>query len=559
MGKIQDKVEFIRSRINDNNLRYAKMDLEDLVKIITQKRRDNPELSVEDILNEIDNQYAEVVFNNVGRTIRNGKFETVPSFTRSDFFLLKTMSYLRKNPEKILEIIDQSDRRKLSEKKMHYTYTANMQENIQNCMQDLCSLILSKMNNPSFTNKFIAGELTYKERVSLQKTILNCFANFQVKQDENIRISYTRNITELAKILEANGCFETGIRRHNSRLRRIGLENLQEINDDKKGNKAQIRNMSDWKNVNIVNKLPFDALIAASAFFTNRACKEYISFKRAVFILSELGMRNETSLKKEIDVDTLREALGKYEFLQSEARDDFAKITIADGGEVKKNRIRVTDYQLEYTQDEIDEYEQTFSRLLPMSSNNIIADRKRFGAFEDIMEGLYTKKDFAIDTLIASLLNRDIGWNWGYIPEVNNGHNSIQSGKRMIALGFDVEGFNMPIRLHCSLNELRKLVKEYTGKSEIPVYQGVDDWNVEQIDGTKTDITTQVFRQTNKNERKEIKTLAESLDENDRLHGFITHLNWIANRTRPERYGKNLVVSLEDGRIKEADERNLND
>lgn len=244
----------------------------------------------------------------------------------------------------------------------------------------------------------------------------------------------------MAMILDDKGCLEKGIDMHNRRLRMMGLNDLQVSNCAKGGSKPQIRNMSDWKKPGIVNKLPIDTLIAASAFFTNRLCKEYISYKRAIFILRELGIVQELEMTAETDIDlgVLKEVLGKYQFLQGEARDEYSSKDV-----------------IEYTQEDVDEYKIEYDKLLPKSHNDILEDKEKFAIEDETLEEMYQKKNHAMDTLIISLLNKKGNINWGYIPESYNGINSIQRGKRMIQLGFDLEGFNMPIRLHHSLSNMR--------------------------------------------------------------------------------------------------------
>ena len=214
---------------------------------------------------------------------------------------------------------------------------------------------------------------------------------------------------------------------------------------------------------------------------------------------------------------------------------------------------------MEYSDEDAEEYKREFECLLTESQNDIFKDRKTFAIEDDILEEMYNKKDYAMDTLIISLLDRKGDFNWGYIPETTGGKNSIQRGKRMIQLGFDLEGFSMPIRLHHSLENIRQHVKGYTGKDEFPVYEGNSDWMVQDQFGRTVRISTQVFLPTQKEERKKIKEMAGSLSEGNRLYEFLTHMNWMANRTVPTRFGKRKVVSLDTGIISDRGVISLDD
>jgi hypothetical protein len=123
----------------------------------------------------------------------------------------------------------------------------------------------------------------------------------------------------------------------------------------------------------------------------------------------------------------------------------------------------------------------------------------------------------------------------------------------MVALGFDFGKFNTPIRLHKSLHELKKLIAQCTGSDILPVYAGSEDWFVKDKFGIPTDVTTQVIRMFTKQERKQLKEKSSTLQTQDRLHGFISHLNWLANGVTPKRHEKRYIVRLNTGKIEELD------
>jgi hypothetical protein len=61
--------------------------------------------------------------------------------------------------------------------------------------------------------------------------------------------------------------------------------------------------------------------------------------------------------------------------------------------------------------------------------------------------------------------------NWGVIPETiaNDG---------FVNINFDIEGLNLPLRLHMYQSELIDFLNDYTGDSIIPLYKGANDLNV---------------------------------------------------------------------------------
>lgn len=548
-----EKINRARRKITDSSVGFATLNIEYLINLIKNRKAKNPGIRTEEIIREIEESYKKIAFFNTGRVVREGRIEVVPVATRSDFCLLKTVEYVRKHPEVILDTMDKSDRKELLRRKESYKYVPNKKESIHELMQDAFSVVVGKELDANFQRRFIEGSLDIKERIALQKNILDRLAGFQKRIEQDIRIAYTKNITEIAKVLDDNGCFAKGFERHNRRLRMIGLEDLQEQETTKKGNKPTIRNMSDWKQAGIVGKLPLDTLIVASAFFTNRICKEYISFKRGLFLLQELNGVDEENYTRPINKEYLSEALAKYEFLQGESRDEYTRLALETRSTDAPTRVDKITYQLDYTKEEYEAYTKAFSLTLPESKNELIADKRRFAAYDDVMEVLYQKKDFALDSLVMSSLDKDVSRNWGYIEEATEKGNSIQRKRGMIALGFDIEGFNMPIRLHTSLKKIRKIVEDFSGSVRLPVYDGEDDLFVKDKFGDVTDMNTQVFRPTTKIERKQLKDKAMQVKEGDRLYGFVSHLNWLANGIVPGKYKKIRIVSLESGEIEESE------
>ena len=125
----------------------------------------------------------------------------------------------------------------------------------------------------------------------------------------------------------------------------------------------------------------------------------------------------------------------------------------------------------------------------------------------------------------------------------------------MVLLGFDINGFNMPIRLHTLLSKLQKLVEEYTRSDMIPVYNGEKDWFVESEFDDTLDMSTQIFRPTNKYEKKILKEKTIKMKEDEPGFDYVSHLNWIANGIVPKKYNKKYMVSLQDGSYIEREEK----
>jgi len=541
---INQKINNAKRKVSDTNIGYATLNLEYLIKLIRTKKQEKPDLSIETILQEIEESYRKIAFSSSSNS---------SVVTRSDFCMLRALLHVKNHPEVILNTLDTSDRSLFFKKKDAFKYTPNLTESIKELLNDACSIILSRYDL-STKVRFVKGELGVAERIAMQKEILEMISSYLKNFGKVLPASYTSVITEIAQVLDENGCFEKGIERHNRRMRMLGLDEMQEKDTGKKNKSTSVNSMSDWTNPNLVGKLPLETLIMACAFFTNRLCKEYISFKKSVFLLEELNFSEEDIFKNNIVIpEELSSALVKYEFLQTEARKKYAEIKQQHTGPSASQRFEQVSYELDFQPQEYEEYEQIFSTMLPNCTNDLSSDYDRFIQFDNAMEILYQKKDMALDSLIIFLLDNEAKVNWGYIEERTDKGNSIERKKSMVALGFDLSKFNTSIRLHKSLHELKKLIGECNGNDVLSVYAGDEDWLVKDKFGVPVDMNTQVFRMFNKQERKQLKEKSSAMPPQNRLYGFISHLNWLANGAIPQKHTQRNIVHLETGEVKELD------
>ena len=557
METIKERIERAKAKVDDEVFQYSMIDLIYIRKIVRKQMKDKSESTLEEILDSIDKRYQDIIFSNSRKRASNRGVETVVEANISDYFLLQTIMYLRSNPGEILDTIDRSDRTALLEPRDYFVYTHNIRENIKQVIQDLCTYFVEGENA---RQKFINGELGIKERESLKNNILKELVKLQKGLGENRRESYAWKITQMATLLDEIGSFNKGIGIHNRRLRMIGLTDLQILENERGGNKTKIRNVRDWKSMTIVKNLPIEILTAASAFFTNRLSKEYIAYTRIIFALREIGRLDILTARGEakIDEEEFREALAKYEFLQDEERKGFSMLEEKMENDTRDNSQAVgmveTNIEIEYTCAEQEEYREGFRTLKP---SDIVKDRQKIIGQNNTISVMYQRKNYEIDTLVSSLLNKNGKMNWGYVPEIVNGKNSISRGRKKVLLAFDIEGFDTPIRLHYDLERLKRIVKGVTGKNELPVYAGIEDWTIKDQFGQTIIMTTQVLKPTDKKTRKEIKDKAENVKEGDRLYNFLTHLNWIACGIKPDRFKDIEVVSLDTGKTSLKDETSL--
>lgn len=568
MSNDREQMEFSMSKINEKSLRIARTDLRKFEEFIKQTMKRNNIDSVEEAIKYIEKRYYNIFFVNKGINFTNGNVNIQTDTTRSDFFLLKTAQNLKKHPEKIWEILDKmspEERRSiLPEEPPFLRYTPDMNANYKMLLKDISRFVLACLKIDK--EKFISGSMSYEERSSFQKNALLIISKNINTLNEELKNASTRRITNMARLLDEYGELEESTNRYNNIMRKIGLEELQvEYEKSKKGNKPQFTTMKDLENPRVVEKLPLETQIGIGVFLTNRLAKIFSSFKKSKFILQQKGSINDISdLSVNVSDEELTCILGKFYYLQGLCRDLFSKTSAEllqnyqkEDKEISEN-IFFKNIRLD-SGSENDCYEEFFDGFAPQLDNNFENNLEDFTSSNTIFEGIYERKDFDFHALIASLLEKDTTKiNWGYIPEEDTRGNSIKRNKRMILIGVDFEGFNFPIRLHCGRNELLNLVKEYTGKDEIPVYRGDEDWKVESKYGETFDMTGQVIAPFDKVKRKFIKQRIQTISEEEKNLDYLLHLNWMINPNEiPEKRKQREVVYLTTGEISQENQKSL--
>ena len=113
--------------------------------------------------------------------------------------------------------------------------------------------------------------------------------------------------------------------------------------------------------------------------------------------------------------------------------------------------------------------------------------------------------------------------------------------------------FNMPLALHCSRDQIKEFLKNYTGKTLIPVYKGNEDMFVDD-----ELVSTQIYMKLSKEQRKLLRQKAEKINARQSMYyKFIKHLQWMSHPKRPPEFinKQNLVYDLNTGFI--YDEKDL--
>lgn len=269
-----------------------------------------------------------------------------------------------------------------------------------------------------------------------------------------------------------------------------------------------------------------------TAFYTNRLVKETINYNNSLYIVEKTGLirkiLNNQDYKLEISDETLRELLAQQDFLRNIASSIISNVNKKS---LKKTTGNLAILNLEdekLTRDARKTFEKDYNELY----NNILLTNINNDFFDDLTEAiflevdrynLYQKKDYCIESLLVMLEDeeKNSNINWGYIPEMQNGNNSIQNKNKRILIGVDMKGYNMPIKLHFDRKQIERFLTEYAKKDTLPVYEGDEDMNVEWNDR----ITTQVLMPLSKEKRKKLKE--KEVYKSDYRNRFLGHIKWM--------------------------------
>lgn len=172
-----------------------------------------------------------------------------------------------------------------------------------------------------------------------------------------------------------------------------------------------------------------------------------------------------------------------------------------------------------------DDYEKYFSRIndgvfKDAGNNDFLDDFIKFSTGENIREVLYNIKDNVLNAQLFFIFNqRSNIKNWGIYLEEDE--KNIEN-KNMILLALDINGLNMPVRLHIPKSKLMEFIKANNCSEFFPIYQGESDFVKKRYAG-KT-ISTPILMPTTENYKQKIGKALERENEDSNYYKFLKHL-----------------------------------
>lgn len=500
---------------NPEEIRYIRRSLENMIIYIQTLKRQNPKCSIYDL--------KELLYSKIKEAITS-----MSGPTRSDMYLYKTIEYLLKNQDLIFQEIEETDRRKYrqSENKI-YAYTSDMERNIKVITENILHIILDKSSN-EYRRKFVENSLNNEESIGLKVKVNQALKVFYEIYTKEMKKRYSFKLANTVQMLEKMGFLKNYNDNNNKILDRMGLSVLK-YQYESQGNKC---GLTDLANPEFVKRFSLEEIIGMTAFYNNRLTKEVIGYNESLYIANKIGIIEEIFETEQYDLkvtdEELRELIAQMTFLTEISKQiieehkntsnrythdaDDKTILDMEDNEVRKRAIEI------YGKDYNELYQNVFLTHL---NSDFAEDLNIATILEADQYNLYLTKDFAMESLMVILMNKNKNINWGYIPESKNGRNSIQNKERFVLVGVDMKGYNMPIKLHFERRQLETFLTNYTKDTKLPVYEGNEDMEI-PWNGF---MTTQILMPLDKEQRKQLKRL--ELPKLDYRYRFIEHIKWM--------------------------------
>ena len=174
--------------------------------------------------------------------------------------------------------------------------------------------------------------------------------------------------------------------------------------------------------------------------------------------------------------------------------------------------------------------------------NNFCDDFLACFGLQNITENSYLLKDKSIEGLLQLLYNNHISENWGIIEENNK--------SQYVLIAADINGLNMPLRLHIKRDVIKRFIQENQKNTIIPIYQGAEDFTVGGMY-----ISTHLLMPLTEEECKTIEKVSLETRDTEYRSKFIKHIAFFANSQKYPEHLTTLTQVKKKGKIKTKREK----
>ena len=493
--------------------------------------------------------YPNLTYNHVEEEIvnlLNHYITPLNSPTKNKLYLYKTIESLLKKPVIINTILSTQDMKDYLNFSARYQYSSNIKENYKALLNDTF-INLQPLLTDELKQKMLTNTLSDKDKKYIQSIVCKFISIFyQNNYDKEILNGYNKIITNSLTVLDFCGLLRKNNGVNNYRMCYLDLDFLgydYYDNNDNNTNKSTIKRPSieSLMDESFVKNFNKEELIALSAFYCNRLAKCSISYNDSLYLLYKTDflrkLYNDRNSKFDLTDDQILTLLAQHNILEKTARTYINK-------QLKKKRKEFSDVFLfeDLHSKEITSllnkygafYSDFFAETLPDCEHDLLKDLEKSINMQTTIDYLYSIKKHCLESLLMSLIDKDKEINWGVVLDKINiaKYNNDRSNNFLI--GIDMKEFNMPIKFHCEQEQIEEFLLNYTGKPIIPVYEGNEDFLVDN-----TYFSTQILHKLSKDQRKLLHKAAEEISPDNKNYKFVQHLQWMSHPNRKPEFIKN--------------------
>ena len=559
---------------------YSEADAQALYKLIQKYYKDNPDMSNSEIYNNIMELFI--------RT--NAEIVKIPTL-KSDTFRYNICKELNRDPSKRREAYDKVHREELAGKPAKVdettTYSSNKLSSARSLVlqglvevraqQDVFSEEMKKNYRLFFkaSKKFqqdYKRTLNSEERRQLE-VLRDLFEGDEYTQlsvffkqaestlEKDLKEDYIASILFLGERLKEFNLLEKYHDIQGKMYRALGITELEYPLTGKNDNTISIESLFTRE---VLEKFDIERLSMLSAFWMNRFTKELDALNKSLCIVNELDLWHQVRTAKpkadtgmisvDVDKEKLKYVYRKIHFLQEasivmlesfDVDSGKHKDEIIDGFTSKKVIRKVDPTSVLKAMDSTmgADYREYFSELLPEESHHFLDEFDCYRVIENAIHNTYRFKDFNMLAILSNLYQNNSSKNWGVI---------LEEGKEidkqdMILIGIDIEGFNMPVRLHIEKEMVLDFLKANQGTTLIPVYEGDRDFQSKSLG---RNISTPALMPLCKKQREGIDKLMTKSAGSPSTKDFIEHIAFLADSTKYPEHLKEEVRVRKKGKSK---------
>lgn len=366
-------------------------------------------------------------------------------------------------------------------------------------------------DHPGQLDKETIKVLQFYKKSEFERVIINT-KEFKEAFVEKIRKNYVDTITDYYTHFKEMGYIEKYLSNHLSTFpKELGI------------NETELDEFFDKENL---SSLPLANLSALYAFYSNRYTKELQNLEDGMFVISK-GFSADELLKSEMPSEEIphmnkRALIREKEFLTDLSdrilSGEYAKANSKQNVEKNKQSFFSSTVDLRKYEKENQEYQRIFGKR----ENEFFKTLSQIFSLRNYTRNEYKLKDYSLLATLSTIASSKSVTNWGIILDDEYQDNNFY------LLGFDIQGLNMPLRLHIPKDMIEDFSREYLKTEFFPLYDGDSDfrYNFKKVS------TPLLFGQPKRiaqglKERIKLIDTSRPLCSNDK---FYSHLLYLADK-----------------------------